>query len=60
MENWRLVVPRQDIAQPPPALEEEWFVSIAGDQSGPFSLADAQRGQFKRRLIHRISRRICA
>ncbi len=31
------------IAKPPPALEEEWYVSIDGDQSGPFSLADAQR-----------------
>ena len=29
--------------QPPAALEEEWYVSIDGDQSGPFSLADAQR-----------------
>src|SRR5262249_44669982 len=31
------------VAKPPPALEEEWYVSIDGDQSGPFSLADAQR-----------------
>ncbi len=29
--------------KPPPALEEEWYVSIDGDQSGPFSLVDAQR-----------------
>jgi predicted Zn finger-like uncharacterized protein len=29
-------------AKPPPALEEEWYVSIDGDQSGPFSLAEAQ------------------
>lgn len=29
--------------KPPAALEEEWYVSIDGDQSGPFSLADAQR-----------------
>ena len=28
--------------RPPPALEEEWYVSIDGDQSGPFSLAEAQ------------------
>ncbi|MEP6862642.1 MAG: GYF domain-containing protein [Deltaproteobacteria bacterium] len=33
----------QQVAKPPPALEEEWYVSIDGDQSGPFSLADAQR-----------------
>ncbi|HEX7835846.1 MAG TPA: GYF domain-containing protein, partial [Kofleriaceae bacterium] len=25
------------------ALEEEWYVSIDGEQAGPFSLADAQR-----------------
>ncbi|HZJ66938.1 MAG TPA: GYF domain-containing protein, partial [Kofleriaceae bacterium] len=31
------------MAKPPPALEEEWYVSIDGDQSGPFSLGDAQR-----------------
>jgi predicted Zn finger-like uncharacterized protein len=30
------------MAKPPPALEEEWYVSIDGDQSGPFSLAEAQ------------------
>lgn len=30
-------------AKPPPALEEEWYVSIEGEQSGPFSLAEAQR-----------------
>jgi predicted Zn finger-like uncharacterized protein len=33
----------QQAAKPPPALEEEWYVSIDGEQSGPFSLADAQR-----------------
>lgn len=27
---------------PPSSLEEEWYVSIEGDQQGPFSLADAQ------------------
>ena len=31
------------LAKPPPALEEEWYVSIDGDQSGPFSLVEAQR-----------------
>ena len=31
------------LTKPPPALEEEWYVSIDGDQSGPFSLSDAQR-----------------
>ena len=31
------------MAKPPPALEEEWYVSIDGEQAGPFSLADAQR-----------------
>ena len=31
------------MAKPPPALEEEWYVSIDGDQAGPFSLAEAQR-----------------
>ncbi len=30
-------------AKPPSSLEEEWYVSIDGDQSGPFSLAEAQR-----------------
>jgi predicted Zn finger-like uncharacterized protein len=29
--------------KPPAALEEEWYVSIDGEQSGPYSLADAQR-----------------
>ena len=29
--------------KPPPALEEEWYVSIDGNQEGPFSLANAQR-----------------
>ena len=31
------------MTKPPPALEEEWYVSIDGEQAGPFSLADAQR-----------------
>ena len=31
------------LAKPPPALEEEWYVSIDGQQQGPFTLADAQR-----------------
>lgn len=31
------------MTKPPPALEEEWYVSIDGDQQGPFSLAEAQR-----------------
>jgi predicted Zn finger-like uncharacterized protein len=31
------------MTKPPAALEEEWYVSIDGDQSGPFSLADAQK-----------------
>ena len=32
------------MAQPAPAaLEEEWYVSIDGEQAGPFSLAEAQR-----------------
>ncbi len=32
------------MTQPPPAaLEEEWYVSIDGEQEGPFSLAEAQR-----------------
>jgi len=30
-------------APAPPALEEEWYVSIDGIQSGPMSLVDAQR-----------------
>jgi hypothetical protein len=29
--------------KPPPALEEEWYVSIDGDQAGPYTLAEAQR-----------------
>jgi len=29
-------------AAPPAALEEEWFVSIDGNQEGPFALAEAQ------------------
>lgn len=31
------------LAKPPPALEEEWYVSMDGQQEGPFTLADAQR-----------------
>lgn len=31
------------MTRPPPALEEEWYVSNDGDQEGPYSLADAQR-----------------
>lgn len=31
------------MTKPPPALEEEWYVSIDGDQEGPYSLAEAQR-----------------
>jgi predicted Zn finger-like uncharacterized protein len=31
------------LQKPPPALEEEWYVSIDGEQSGPFSLPEAQR-----------------
>jgi predicted Zn finger-like uncharacterized protein len=31
------------MTKPPPALEEEWYVSIDGDQSGPYSLSEAQR-----------------
>lgn len=31
------------MTKPPPALEEEWYVSIEGEQAGPFSLAEAQR-----------------
>jgi predicted Zn finger-like uncharacterized protein len=31
------------MSKPPPALEEEWYVSIDGDQSGPFTLGEAQR-----------------
>ena len=30
------------MAKPPPALEEEWYVSLDGEQAGPFSLAEAQ------------------
>lgn len=30
------------MAKPPPALEEEWYVSIDGEQEGPYSLAEAQ------------------
>jgi predicted Zn finger-like uncharacterized protein len=31
------------MSKPPAALEEEWYVSIEGDQAGPYSLADAQK-----------------
>jgi predicted Zn finger-like uncharacterized protein len=31
------------LTKPPPALEEEWYVSMDGNQEGPFSLGDAQR-----------------
>ena len=31
------------MTRPPPALEEEWYVSNDGDQEGPYSLAEAQR-----------------
>jgi len=31
------------MTKPPPALEEEWYVSNDGEQEGPFSLAQAQR-----------------
>jgi predicted Zn finger-like uncharacterized protein len=31
------------MAKPPPALEEEWYVSIDGEQAGPFSLTEARR-----------------
>jgi predicted Zn finger-like uncharacterized protein len=31
------------LTKPPPALEEEWYVSMDGNQEGPFSLHDAQR-----------------
>jgi predicted Zn finger-like uncharacterized protein len=33
----------EQLAKPPPALEEEWYVSIDGVQAGPFGLAEAQR-----------------
>jgi predicted Zn finger-like uncharacterized protein len=33
----------QQLAKPPPALEEEWYVSLDGHQQGPLSLVDAQR-----------------
>jgi predicted Zn finger-like uncharacterized protein len=33
----------KQMAKPPPALEEEWYVSMDGNQAGPFSLAEAQR-----------------
>ncbi|HWU90783.1 MAG TPA: GYF domain-containing protein, partial [Kofleriaceae bacterium] len=31
------------MARPAPALEAEWYVSIEGEQAGPFSLAEARR-----------------
>jgi predicted Zn finger-like uncharacterized protein len=31
------------MAKPPPALDEEWYVSIDGDQAGPYSLSEAQQ-----------------
>jgi predicted Zn finger-like uncharacterized protein len=33
----------QQMTKPPPALEEEWYVSMDGNQEGPFNLGDAQR-----------------
>lgn len=33
----------QMTAAPPPVLEAEWYVSIDGEQHGPYSLAEAQR-----------------
>ena len=30
-------------AKPPAALDEEWYVSIDGEQSGPYSLTEAQK-----------------
>jgi predicted Zn finger-like uncharacterized protein len=31
------------LTKPPPALEEEWYVSIDGNQAGPYSLSEAQK-----------------
>ena len=31
------------LAKPPPALEQEWYVSIDGNQEGPYTLAQAQK-----------------
>ena len=31
------------LTKPPPALEEEWYVSIDGNQAGPYSLSAAQK-----------------
>lgn len=31
------------LTKPPPALEEEWYVSIDGNQEGPYSLSQAQK-----------------
>jgi predicted Zn finger-like uncharacterized protein len=36
--------------KPPAALEEEWYVSLDGEQEGPFSLADAQRWVSKKAI----------
>jgi predicted Zn finger-like uncharacterized protein len=33
----------EQLAKPPAALEEEWYVSIEGAQSGPYGLSEAQR-----------------
>lgn len=33
----------QQLTKPPPALEEEWYVSMDGNQEGPFSLGVAQK-----------------
>jgi predicted Zn finger-like uncharacterized protein len=33
---------RADTEPPPSALEEEWYVSLDGNQEGPYSLAEAQ------------------
>jgi len=34
---------QSQLTKPPPALEEEWYVSIDGVQTGPLSLPDAQK-----------------
>ena len=36
------VSPGDSVSDAPAALEEEWYVSISGDQSGPFSLNQAR------------------
>jgi predicted Zn finger-like uncharacterized protein len=38
----QVMQPRPGAEPPPPALEEEWYVSLDGDQQGPFSLSEAQ------------------